>query len=177
MVLNLLDITKIESGELKPDRSPVACRDLLERAIRPMTELAERDGIRIEVTGSVPERKLLVDVALTERVLQNLLSNAVKFSPPNERIEVACWLDPAASPPAACFSVANRGKPIAPEYHQKIFEKFSQIEAKSSGNIASTGLGLTFCKLAMEAHGGRISVTSPIEGGRGARFTCVFPLE
>jgi signal transduction histidine kinase len=177
LVMNLLDITKIETGELKPDRAPVLCQDLVERAVRSMTELAERDGVRLEVTSVARDRSLLVDAALLERVLQNLLSNAIKHSPPGETVEIGSWLEPAASPPAVCLGVTNRGKPIPREYHQKIFDKFAQLEAKSSGKIASTGLGLTFCKLAVEAHGGRIVVDSPLEDDRGACFTCVLPLD
>jgi signal transduction histidine kinase len=177
MVLNLLDITKIETGELKPERTDVVCAELLERAIRPMAELASRDAIRIEVTRTAEGRTLPLDAALIERVLQNLLSNAVKYSPSGAHVEVAAWVQDEAVPHSVCFAVSNWGKPIAAEYHRKIFDKFAQIEAKSSGNIASTGLGLTFCKLAVEAHGGRIFVESPIDGARGARFTCVLPLE
>jgi signal transduction histidine kinase len=176
MVLNLLDITKIETGDLKPERAEVFCAELLERAIRPMAELAQRDEIRIVVTGTAEGRSLPLDASLMERVLQNLLSNAVKHSPSGERVEVCAWLDEAASPPCVCFAVSNRGKPIPAEYQRKIFDKFSQLEAKSAGNVASTGLGLTFCKLAVEAHGGHIRVESPIDAGRGARFTCVVPL-
>jgi signal transduction histidine kinase len=175
MVLNLLDITKIESGELEPERASVVLEDLLDRAIPPMSEIGSRDGVRIEVSQDTEDHKLFLDAGLIERVLQNLLSNALKFSPQGGRVAVEVRVDERPTP-SLVFSVSNWGKAIPAEFHQKIFDKFAQLEAKSSGTIASTGLGLTFCKLAVEAHGGRILVESPIDGTRGARFTCIVPM-
>jgi signal transduction histidine kinase len=72
-------------------------------------------------------------------------------------------------------SVVDSGSGIAPEYHEKIFEKFGQAEASRAGAQRSSGLGLTFCKLAVEAHGGRIGVESVI--GKGSTFWFTLPAE
>jgi len=71
------------------------------------------------------------------------------------------------------IAVTDTGPGIPPEYHGKIFEKFGQVEARSHGQKHSTGLGLTFCKLAVEAHGGRIGVESAV--GQGSTFWFVLP--
>jgi signal transduction histidine kinase len=72
------------------------------------------------------------------------------------------------------FSVLDTGPGIQPENYERIFEKFGQVETARMGRKGSTGLGLTFCKLAVEAHGGRIWVES--EAGRGSTFAFVLPL-
>jgi signal transduction histidine kinase len=176
MVLNLLDITKMEAGELKPERGLITVDELIERGLRPVSDLAERTGLRIEVIRERGDEKLFLDVGLAERVLQNLVSNAIKFSPPAERIEIDARIE-RQRPCSLLLSVSNQGPAIAAEHHAKIFDKFAQLEIKSSGSVASTGLGLTFCRLAVEAHGGRIEVESPLADDRGVRFTCVVPME
>ena len=74
----------------------------------------------------------------------------------------------------ARIAVADNGHGLPPEYHEKIFEKFGQGEMRKDNKMHSTGLGLTFCKLAVEAHKGKIGVDS--EGGRGSTFWFVLPV-
>ncbi|MCS6862332.1 MAG: ATP-binding protein, partial [Abditibacteriales bacterium] len=76
-------------------------------------------------------------------------------------------------PPEILFSVADTGEGIPQEAFERIFEKFGQVETRSSGRKMSTGLGLTFCKMAVEAHGGRIWVESEV--GKGSVFSFVIP--
>src|SRR5207249_775253 len=103
-----------------------------------------------------------------------LVSNSVKHTPKGSTIDIS--VRPAAGDPGAppeamvVLAITDDGEGIPREYHEKIFEKFGTVETRSSGAPKlSTGLGLTFCKMAVEAHGGKIWVES--EPGKGATFS------
>jgi two-component system sensor histidine kinase/response regulator len=102
----------------------------------------------------------------------NLLGNAIRFSPAAGIVKV--MVQRAAEADFMQFAVSDTGPGIRRDQFERIFEKFGQVEAAHIGRKASTGLGLTFCKLAVEAHGGRIWVDS--EEGHGSTFTFVVPL-
>jgi len=103
-------------------------------------------------------------------VIANLVGNAIKFTPASGRIRVAVQ----GSDGGVRVSVSDTGPGIPPEFHDKIFEKFGQVEAARQGAKHSSGLGLTFCKFAVEAHGGSIGVESVV--GQGSTFWFVVPL-
>jgi signal transduction histidine kinase len=105
------------------------------------------------------------DAELIGRVFQNLLSNAIKFTPADGTITITLL----GTEKGATVSIHDSGSGIPPQHLTKIFDKFYQAEAR--GN--STGLGLTLCKLAVELHGGRISVESEI--GVGSTFWFALP--
>jgi signal transduction histidine kinase len=109
---------------------------------------------------------LVADQAMLIRTLVNLLSNAIKFTPEGGTVTVSVRFDHAG--PSLQFSVIDTGEGIPPEAFGRIFEKFGQVDSRQGGRTMSTGLGLTFCKLAVEAHGGHIWVESAL--GEGSRF-------
>ena len=109
-----------------------------------------------------------------KRVITNLITNAMRHTPEGGSIEVGMNVPPEKN--HFCFRVKDNGNGIAPQYQEKIFNKFEQVELKQAGVIAgSSGLGLTFCKMAVEAHGGSIWVESEGEG-KGATFNFTLPL-
>jgi signal transduction histidine kinase len=148
------------AGEMKLQREPCDL-DALTRAVLATTQ--PLPGNRT-VTLDAPESCLTVtaDVGLIRRVLQNLLSNALKYTPVGGDVRIV--ITPSHS--EVRVAVTDTGPGIAPEYHQRIFEKFGQVEDRT--NRVGTGLGLAFCKLAVEAHGGRIGVESEV--GKGSTF-------
>ena len=109
------------------------------------------------------------DRDLTLRVLTNLLDNAVKFTPRSGHITLSVERVEAE----LLFTVADDGIGIPPEYRQRIFERFARLE--NADGVRGTGLGLAFCKLAVEAHRGRIWVESEVD--RGSQFKFTLPLE
>jgi signal transduction histidine kinase len=172
MINNLLDIARMESGSLHLRYADVTATDLIAWAADQVTMLAEDRQIRLvqQVSADIPVFR--ADLELVQRVLVNLLGNAIKFSPTAGAVTVSAQL--AETPGYVQFSVIDAGPGIQPEYFERIFEKFGQVETAQSGRKGSSGLGLTFCKLAVEAHGGRIWVES--EAGRGSTFALVLPL-
>jgi signal transduction histidine kinase len=110
------------------------------------------------------------DPTITGRILQNLLGNALKFTPPDGCIQITIVSEESG----VCLSITDTGPGIPAEYHEKVFQKFGQVAARKDWQRSSTGLGLTFCKLAVEAQGGRIQLES--EPGRGTTFHLRLPL-
>jgi two-component system, sensor histidine kinase and response regulator len=110
-----------------------------------------------------------VDRDITHRIFVNLLGNAIKFSPGGTTIDIGI----SSIGTDVRVTVIDQGYGVPPDYHQRIFEKFGQVESRKEGKMYSTGLGLTFCKLAVEAHGGRIGLESEV--GKGSTFWFTLP--
>lgn len=169
MVNGLLDISKLEAGELKVARTSFEVSTVLESA----SKQAKREGdtttapIAIE---AAPGLKIHADHDLIERVIINLLGNALKFTPADGRIT----LRSLSHNGNLRVEVEDSGEGIPPEDLGRIFDKFGQVETRQLGRKSSTGLGLTFCKLAVEAHGGHIGVHSEV--GRGSVFYFELPM-
>ena len=162
MVNALLDVSKMEAGEFTIARQTIEIEPLLERAVRAARPIEDVNTAPIGINCNL--QLASADPDLLERVLINLLGNALKFTPPTGKITLSV----VPEGERARFAVRDTGPGIAPEFQSKIFEKFGQVESRAKGHKFSTGLGLTFCKLAVEAHGGRIGVQSEV--GKGATF-------
>ena len=168
MMNGLLDVSRLESGEMPLNVRDCEMVGLCGEALADLGGLARRRSVRIEERpGGIPLR---ADADIVRRVLQNLLSNALRFSPENAEVVVSFDSDDRV----ASVHVTDCGPGIPAEYHAMIFEKFGQVAGRQRGEVHSVGLGLTFCKLAVEAHGGNIGVESEV--GRGSTFTFSIPL-
>lgn len=165
MVDSVLDVSRLEAGEMKLDRAEC---DLVEIAQEAASILASVRGKR-QVGVHAPAARVTwpVDRALITRVLQNLVGNAMKFTPDGGSITIG--IQPQDG--LVRLSVQDTGAGIPPSQHGRIFEKFGQV--KSGQPRVGTGLGLTFCKLAVEAHGGTIGVDSEV--GKGSTFWFELP--
>jgi signal transduction histidine kinase len=162
MVSDLLDVSKMEAGEMKLRLAPCNMLNIVQDVVSSLMSLRGRRDVHI----SAPEEAavLLADADLIHRVVQNIVGNALKFTPEpgNIRADIRNACDEIE------VSVQDDGPGIPPEYHDRIFEKFGQVEMHMQGRMYSTGLGLAFCKLVVEAHGGHIGVESA--PGQGSRF-------
>jgi len=170
MINELLDVEKMEAGVLRLSSTELSAEDLAARAVALVAKLAESNSLQIveEIEPDMPPfagdgEKLL-------RTLVNLLGNALKFTQPGGTVTIATRL---ADDGATIFSVADTGEGIPEEAFERIFEKFGQLESRRGGRTMSTGLGLTFCKLVVEAHGGKIKVESV--PGEGSTFSFWVP--
>lgn len=169
MINDLLDAGKIEAGQMVLDRSPIDLSAVAHAAMDQVRALAREK--RIPLIEQVPSDlgTVMADEAIVQRVLVNLLGNAIKFTP--EEGEVA--LEAQRQGAAILVRVRDSGEGIPEEHRERIFEKFGQVESRKNGRTMSTGLGLTFCKLAVEAHGGTISVENT--PGQGSTFGFTLP--
>jgi len=169
LIDSLLDLRRLEAGETKLNETSLSPAQLIQEAVEQIEPLALNRGQSIAVKVDPDLPRVFVDGDLLRRVLTNLLDNAVKFSMGKGDIRVSAkWMEEDV-----LFTVSDSGPGISPEYHQHIFDRFSRLE-KADG-IKGTGLGLAFCKLAVEAHGGRIWVESDL--GQDSHFKFTLPLE
>jgi signal transduction histidine kinase len=164
MIDTLLDISRLESSEMPLTFEDCDMAELVEKAINRVANADGRHPIRFDRPSE--SVRASCDSAVIRRVLANLLDNAAKFSPADSEIRVHI----AQEAGAIAVSVTDQGIGIAKAHWDRIFERFGQAPDQS-GRPHSTGLGLTFCKLAVEAHGGRIGVESEVGQGSTFRFT------
>ncbi len=168
LINDILDLEKIESGNMELHIAAHPVEELVERASAEMRGLAENQGIAIEIGA----QSCLVnaDGDAVVQVLTNLLSNAIKFSGSGSRVTVgARRLEEEAE-----IRVTDRGRGIPPEAVESVFEKFKQVDSSDSREKGGTGLGLAICKAIVDQHGGRIWVESEV--GAGSTFFFTLPL-
>jgi signal transduction histidine kinase len=169
MISNLLDISKMEEGEFALRCEEVQFDATVKEITDSMKILAQLDEKVISVRTPPTLPSLHADRDVLKRVISNLIGNALKFSPSDSTIEVVVWHDKDSK--EVVVSVKDQSKGIRKENLQRIFEKFVQLDSAGRREIVGKGLGLTFSKMAVEAHGGRIWVESEIDKGNIFYFT------
>lgn len=170
MVMNLLDVERLEHGRLELDRKEFCVSELLESVLKDQAPAAGKRILRLSLDERLPQRPAIADVELLERIVTNLVSNAIKHTRPRGHVTVHAEPSPEDG---LRISVVDDGEGIPKEYHEKIFERFGQVEMREQKHKVDSGLGLTFCKLAVEAHEGTIEVES--KAGEGAKFIVNLP--
>jgi two-component system sensor histidine kinase/response regulator len=172
MIMNLLDVSRSEDGVLAPDLGPVDVLALVASAREVLEFQLEdrRQAVEVRVVGE--PRAVVADADLLGRVLLNLLDNASRYSPSGGRIEVEVRFGEGALE----VRVRNEGASIPAALRHRIFEKYVRLDpAAGSAAEPGRGLGLSFCRMAAEAHGGAIRVE---DGEPGAVVFCVsIPLD
>jgi signal transduction histidine kinase len=169
LVSDILDINKMEAGKLTLITQPVDVNQILREnaeAVRVLTEL-EGQNLQLDLSDSLPE--VICEERLISRVVSNLLSNAIKHTPDEGTITIASRL---YDDDYVAVSVTDTGYGIPVEYREHLFEKFTQAKGEEQ---RGTGLGLTFCRMTVEAHGGEIWAESEIE--QGSTFTFTLPIQ
>ncbi len=171
LVNSLLDLARLEGGHMPLQLSSVNVKELAESSLKQVTVWAGRNHVTLDYDLEADAETVYTDFELTMRVLVNLLSNAIKFSKPESVVTVRVTPSDTAM---LTFSVIDQGRGIPKEWADKAFEKFAQIEAhKMGGAVVGSGLGLTFCRLAVESLGGHIWLES--EAGKGTTISFTLP--
>lgn len=165
---SLLDVSKMEAGEMILDLGECNLIEIIREVMAKVESLRENRQFSIEA----PEEPMTIlgDAKLLSRVIQNLLGNALKFTPDGGSISVGFEI----CAPCVRVYVRDNGPGIPHESLERIFDKFGQVASQHIQRQYSTGLGLTFCKLAVEAHGGSIGVDSEV--GKGSTFWFSIPV-
>ena len=156
LVGNLLDMSRIESGALKPKREWNILSEIVGGVIVRMKHLAEEHTLEIDVPEGLP--LIPVDYIQMEQVFTNLLSNSLKYAPVNTLVRIRAQVVGEA----IHVQVSNQGPQVPQEHLERIFDKFYRITA--ADRVTGTGLGLSICKGIIEAHGGRIWAENVSDG-------------
>lgn len=176
-VHNLLDIRKMQEGHLRLNRKVFEIVTVLEEELRQYGPAARTAGLDIVCNNRNGTPSVYADPNVVSRVVSNLISNALDYATPGTPIELS-WTEEEDG--WVSVTVANQGKPIPAEEHDAIFQCFLGGNSKGLRSVTARGwgLGLAFCKLAIEEHGGRIWITSPLqdqESGVALTFTLPLP--
>lgn len=173
MVRGLLDVHKMEEGKLVLENKEVNLDALIKTSVESLEQIAKKNKINLKFLKKADHTRIQGDWGILKRVMGNLLNNAFRHTPDGGSVEVE--IAPAKENRSICLSVKDTGDGLPPEYHDKIFEKFEQVNLKKAGvRKGSAGLGLSFCKMAIEAHQGKIWVESEGEG-KGCTFKIALP--
>ena len=156
LVGNLLDMSRIESGALKPKREWNILSEIVGSVLARMRHLAEGHQVEVDVPENLP--LVPVDYVQMEQVFTNLVSNSLKYAPANTVVQIHAQVEDEA----IHVRVSNQGPQVPPEHLVRIFDKFYRITA--ADRVTGTGLGLSICKGIIEAHGGHIWAENVSDG-------------
>jgi two-component system sensor histidine kinase/response regulator len=163
MVSTMLDVHRMEAGAMPLDLATCDLRHLAQEAVEHIGATARGRQIQL----AIPRIQVRCDPALIRRVIANLLSNALRYSPARESVVV----DGELTGGEAEVRVTDKGRGVPSEHHERIFEKFGSLDG--GAKTYSTGLGLPFCKMVVERHGGRVGIRS--SAGKGATVWFTLP--
>ena len=162
MITTLLDIAKADEGQLAPTRSRIELDELVAGVITELDVRAQSAGVRL--TRQIDTPTLSADPDLLRRVLENLTENAIRHAPEGSEVRISA----CASHDGIELRVQDAGVGVPVDQRERVFERFVQAGAETTTRT-NRGLGLAFCKVAVEAQGGRIWIE---DGSPGAAF-CV----
>ena len=169
LILDLLDTRKIEANKLALNKTGFSAAELLKNLA--WLEILGKQGKKTIKMLAAEDLKISADQNLITRVLENLLTNAIKHTPSGGQITLSI----KRQNNKILFEVIDTGEGIPKEFLGRLFEQFFKVESQTLKTNIDTGLGLAFCKMAVEAHGGKIGVES--EAGKGSRFYFFLPLK
>ena len=170
LINDVLDLSKVEAGQVELEDGSFSLREALERGVIMLRERAVKGGVELRLDADANVDTIQGDERRIRQVVFNLLSNAVKFTPRGGRVEVAS----AQRSGEVRVSVADTGPGIAADDLERIFEEFQQSDAGAQER-EGTGLGLALSKKLIELHGGRLWVESEL--GKGSTFTFALPAD
>jgi signal transduction histidine kinase len=170
LIDDVLDLSKVEAGQVELDVRPFSVRDALERGVVMVRERATDGGVVLALDAEPDVDLVEGDERRIKQVIFNLLSNAVKFTPRGGEVDVSAARDNGE----VKISVADTGPGIAPEDRERIFEEFRQAETSKAQSHEGTGLGLALSKRLVELHGGRLWLESEL--GSGSTFVFTLPV-
>ena len=153
LTASLLDVEELEEGLLECEYTDISVSECIQRATATHWPTINARGMSLEV-GIDPELTAKLDVDMMGRLIENLLDNAVRYAPRKGRVVIKGQLDEGD----LILRVGNNGPPVPESERAQIFDRYYRIEARRAGARANRGLGLYFCRLVAEAHGGRLWV-------------------
>ncbi len=171
LIDDILDLSKIEAGEIEMEPAEVSLGDLLQNSLTMVKEKALKRGIELIPKLEDETVKIYADERKVKQVVFNLLSNAVKFTPDGGKVGI----EAVKEDEHIRVTVWDTGIGIKEEDKEKLFKEFQQLDSGRDKRYQGTGLGLALSKRLVEMHGGRIWVES--EAGKGSRFSFTLPIK
>ena len=171
LINDILDLSKVEAGQVELERGLFSLREALERGVVMVRERATKNGVRLSLELDPQIDLVEGDERRILQVVFNLLSNAVKFTPQGGHVDVSTASDNGE----VRIAVRDTGPGIADDDRERIFEEFQQARDTNGERPEGTGLGLALSRSLVELHGGRIWVES--EPGKGSTFTFTLPVQ
>lgn len=165
LVNDILDIERLNSGEVKFQMEACSAQELMTQVINSLQAIAHQDSITLEILPTSAQLWAARDAIL--QTLTNLVGNAIKFSPPHTTVTLSAY----PQDDMVLFQVRDQGRGIPPEKLEVIFSRFQQVDASDSRQKGGTGLGLSICQSIIEQHGGKIWVESQLAKGSTFYFT------
>ena len=162
-ITSILGVSRLESGDMPISLTSVNALQMLEKLYDQYTIIANNKKVRLSLKPASTDIIIKADKTILSRILQNLLNNALKHTPEETDVTMSVERDGNN----IVFYIEDNGPGIPEEYRERIFDKFFQIKNENESSAMGAGLGLTFCKMATEAQGGKISIES-----REAKGSC-----
>ena len=172
LVEDLHELSQAEAKQFPLNLLPVQVDELIAATVAVFGPLAEAQGIRLNVEGSPDLPPLMADPARLSQVLHNLLNNALAHT---ARGQITIWAERSGD--GVRIAVQDTGEGIPAEHLPYVFERFYRVDRSRNRETGGTGLGLAIVKAIVEAHGGRVGVTSAGEPGQGSTFTVEIPMQ
>ncbi len=169
----ILDLQRMEEGKLALNLSENSACEVLQQVAENLNWMAQSYGVNIQLECPQPELVYTLDWGLMSRVLVNLVTNAIKHSVHGGNVTLKTQGIANSLKPGLLIAVKDEGEGIAMEDQKRIFERYTQATVRQGGSRTDSGLGLTFCKMAVEAQGGRIELQST--PNLGSTFSLIFP--
>lgn len=174
LIEDLLEVARIEETTLDLDLQPLAPAALIAELVEEWRVRFQQEEAKVTTDISDDCPVFMADKGLIKRVFSNLIQNAITHAGSGVHIALSARAhDEAAETRSVMFTVSDDGPGIPPEYHEVIFRKFERVKNPQLPRARNSGLGLAFCKLVVEAHGGRIWVRS--SEGSGSQFHLTLP--
>jgi PAS domain S-box-containing protein len=171
IIEDILDVSRIITGQLRLEVSPVEIAQVVEEAVESVRPTADAKGVRLQSVLDTKTNLVAGDAHRLQQVCWNLLSNAIKFTPKGGRVQVTL----ARIDSHVEITVSDTGQGIAPEFLPHVFERFRQADSSTTRTYGGLGLGLAIVRHLTELHGGTVSATSA-GLGQGATFRVFLPL-
>jgi signal transduction histidine kinase len=168
LIDNLLDMSQMEAGALRIQREPTQLRRLVREAVELAKRRTETHWFVMDLPAELP--RVWADPRRIRQVLNNILENAIKYAPGGGQITVACEVEKQS----VIVSIADPGEGIPPEFLERVFDRFFQVDGASTRRMGGSGLGLAITKGIIEAHGGTIWAESA--PGVGSVFRFALPI-
>ncbi|WP_245747903.1 PAS domain S-box protein [Methanolobus profundi] len=170
LINDILDISKIESGNMEYEPELIDIQEVMNEIISLMDPLIKEKRIGLEVNINLSDPEIIADKMKIRQIIYNLLSNAIKFTPENGKV----WFNSRITDGDLRTSVSDTGIGIPMEQQKAIFDPFKQVSSFTTRDHGGTGLGLAIVKYYVEMHSGEIDVESEV--GKGSTFTFTIPV-